>query len=64
MKRQKSPPHANLCTAAQVKRLAPLRPRDATMDAVVKHVHASEQFSFEAACAAIGAALSKVEPAR
>jgi len=44
--------------------LAPLRPRDAGTDALVKHVHASQKFSFEAARAAIGAALKKAKTVR
>lgn len=43
--------------------MAPRRQRNARMDALVKHVHASVKFSFEGAYAAIGAALSKVKAA-
>lgn len=63
MKRERDTPCTNVAVSQKVRPMAPLRQRNARMDALVKHVHASEKFSFEAASAAIGAALSKVKAA-
>lgn len=64
MKREQSTARLRLVASAGVQPLAPLRPRDAGTDALVKHVHASQKFSFEAARAAIGAALKKAKTVR
>lgn len=63
MKRKQATRQVNVAASARGQSLAPPRQRNARMDALVKHVHASEKFSFVAACAAIGAALSKVKAA-
>lgn len=40
-------------------RLPPLRPRTAAMDAMVKKINASPRYAFEAAAAALDAAMAK-----
>jgi len=64
MKREGATPCTNVAASARGQSLAPLRQRNARMDALVKHVHANEKFSFEAACAAVRAALREVRAAR
>ncbi len=64
MKREQATPRMDVAASEKGQPLAPLRPRHAGMDALVKHVHASEKFSFQTARTAIGAALSRVKPAR
>jgi hypothetical protein len=43
------------------KDLLPLQPRDPEMDAIVQQIHSSDKFTFEAASAAVSAAVEKVK---
>ncbi len=57
--RSVSSPSRAFAVAKTAPALAPLRPRTAAMDALVKTVNASPKYAFEAAASALDAALAK-----